>query len=270
MKMIPATLRVTCPVSPLTRQNRAVFTPCHLPSSILHPRRAFTLVELLIVISIIGVLAGFIIAALGPIKVHKATSAARGELAQIETALENYHAKYGVYPPCNQNPDTTPAYANASPNVVYHSQMSQLYYELSGTTNDGVSFVTLDGSDSVPVNGAKNVMAAYGVGGFINCSKGSGDETVPAKNFLLSLSSKQVFRGYTNNGPITSMLVTSVNGPDDTYTPLNARDANPVRYLYPGINNPTSYDLWVQLQVGGKKYLVCNWAKAVQVNTADH
>jgi hypothetical protein len=125
--------------------------------------------------------------------------------------------------------------------------------------------------DAIPVNlPGKDVQAAYGVGGFINCTKGAGEDAKPAQNFLLSLSTKQVFRGYTNNGTITTMLVTSVNGPDDNYIPLNTSDLNPVRYLCPGINNPTGYDLWVQLQISGKLYLVCNWTKAVQVNAAYH
>jgi len=48
---------------------------------------------------------------------------------------------------------------------------------------------------------------------------------------------------------------------------LKVPGLNPIRYVYPGTNNPASYDLWVQLQIGGKKYLVCNWNKAALVNT---
>jgi len=38
---------------------------------------------------------------------------------------------------------------------------------------------------------------------------------------------------------------------------------NPWRYVSPGVNNPTAYDLWIQLSISGKKYLVSNWSKTV-------
>ena len=77
-----------------------------------------------------------------------------------------------------------------------------------------------------------------------------------------------------------------MNGPDGLYQPLilfttgTGNHANPFRYVYPGTNNPGSYDLWVQLSIGSsfngsaapnnianpKKYLICNWSKQIQVN----
>jgi hypothetical protein len=33
-------------------------------------------------------------------------------------------------------------------------------------------------------------------------------------------------------------------------------------------NNTTSFDLWIQLKIGNKTNLVCNWSKQAQVNTA--
>jgi prepilin-type N-terminal cleavage/methylation domain-containing protein len=228
-------------------------------------RRGFTLIELLVVISIIGVIASFTLVALGGINKNKKISTARGELAQIETALENYKAKYGVYPPGNQSANSF--YTGQG---MDRSQFSQLYYELSGTTNTGSYFVTLDSSASIPNSTASappgGVLDAYGVGGFVNCTKGSGEDIQAAKNFLLSLSTKQVYNGFTNNHTSTTMLVTSVKGPDVTYMPLGVVDLNPIRYVYPGTNNPSSYDLWVQLVISGKTNLVCNWSKSVQVN----
>ncbi|HEY2328908.1 MAG TPA: prepilin-type N-terminal cleavage/methylation domain-containing protein, partial [Verrucomicrobiae bacterium] len=86
---------------------------------------AFTLIELLVVISIIGVLAGLTIPVLASVKATQKKKVARGELEYLETALENYKAKYGAYPPSNQNGNYTLPVTN--------SLLPQLYYELSGT-----------------------------------------------------------------------------------------------------------------------------------------
>lgn len=220
---------------------------------------AFTLIELLVVISIMGILAAMTITVMRSIKEQQYKKAAAAEMLQIETALDNYKAKYGVYPPGNQNaggPGYSPALLN------------QLFYELSGTTNGPVggvnTFVTLDGSASIA---RANVSTAFGVGGFINCSKGSGEDDSKAKNFLSNLKASQINEYVTNNGVRTTVLVTSVGGPDANYRPLNAEGLNPFRYVYPGTNNPGSYDLWVQLVIKGKTNLICNWSKQVIVNS---
>jgi len=218
-------------------------------------RAAFTLIELLVVISIIGLLAGFTIPVLKMAKAGQYKKVVRGELELIETALENYKAKYGAYPPGNS--------AN--------SLLPQLYYELSGTTNTGSYFVTLDGSSQIKVG---DVVTTYGVGGFVNCTKGSGEDDTRAKNFLSGISQKMFFYQWTNNmanGIYTTLLVTSVNGPDDKYHPLNPTTGtgpNPFRYVYPGVNNPNGYDLWVQLVINGQTNLICNWSRQVIINSS--
>jgi len=209
------------------------------------------------------VLAAFTIPVINAVKITQYKKVARGELEHIETALENYKAKYGVYPPGNQR---------ASSSTYAPAQFSQLYYELSGTTLTtnavGICFVTLDGSSQILVS---DVNPAYGVGGFINCTKGSGEDAANAKNFLSGLKQNQYNTYVTNsnggNNVRTTELVTAVGGPDDAYQPLNASGINPFRYVYPGVNNPGSYDLWVQLRISGKTNLICNWSRQVQINT---
>src|SRR4051812_13683620 len=63
------------------------------------PRRAFTLVELLVVITIIGILAALItVAAIGALK--KAQEAQiKAEINQVATAVDDYKNKYTAYPP---------------------------------------------------------------------------------------------------------------------------------------------------------------------------
>ncbi len=234
---------------------------------------AFTLIELLVVISIMALLAALTIPVVHSVKRQQYIRNVQAEMQQLETALENYKAKYGFYPPSNQITPTN-SYAPMD-----RSQFSQLYYELSGTTlvtNGGTAyFQTLDGSSLIKVT---DVNTAYGVNGFINCSKGSGEDAVAAKNFMSGLTAKQINTQVTNNFIQTAMLVTSVGGPDANYQPLNAQGLNPFRYVCPGVNNPNSYDLWVQLSIGStssgvntftktNKYLISNWNKNFVVNS---
>ena len=231
------------------------------PSLVIRHPSAFTLIELLVVISIIGVLAGFTIPVLKSVKAAQYKKVVRGELEFLQTALENYKAKYGFYPP-----------GNAASSI-----LPQLYYELAGTyTNASGNYVTLDGSSTIAMS---SVAGAYGVGGFMNSGSANknntGDDDVKvAKNFLTGIRQKEIFSPVTNNSQApynnsipTTILITSVGGPDDNYKPLNGSGVNPFRYLYPGVNNPGSYDLWVQLVISGKTNLICNWSRQVIINS---
>ena len=96
-------------------------------------------------------------------------------------------------------------------------------------------------------------------------TKGNGDDATPAKNFLPSLKANRIAH-VQNAGVSISLLVTSVNGPDPQYQPLGVANANPFRYVYPGVNNPNSYDLYVVLVISGQTNLICNWSKSVILN----
>jgi prepilin-type N-terminal cleavage/methylation domain-containing protein len=210
--------------------------------------RAFTLIELLVVISIIGVLAAFTIPVAHMVKRYQYISQTQAEMGKLESAIDGYKSTYSFYPPGNPNDPKVPP----------------LYYELLGTTNNGVNYVTLD-SSAIPIPVA-SVSTAFGVGGFVNCSKGSGEDATPAKNFLSGLKPQQ-YGTISNNLVAVTILLGSAGGPDqnDTY-PFGATGMNPWRYVSPGVKNPDSYDLWMQLVIGGKTNLVCNWSKQVQFN----
>src|SRR3989442_15791293 len=59
---------------------------------------AFTLVELLVVITIIVILAGLVLATVGYVQKKGARSRAEAEIAAISAALESYKADNGIYP----------------------------------------------------------------------------------------------------------------------------------------------------------------------------
>jgi len=218
--------------------------------STLNSQLAFTLIELLVVISIIGILAGFTIPALKAFKRTSLINQTTAEMAQLETAIDSFKAAYGYYPPSNPN----------------DSRISPLYFELLGTTNDTVNgtYFTLDRSASISDLPAQ-MNSAFGVSGFVNCMKTTSGEDAPvARSFLSGLKPNR-FSSATNNNVLTTVLVASVGGPDDSYKPFFGTPGfNPWRYACPGTNNPTSYDLWVQLSIGGKTNLICNWSKQVQ------
>jgi prepilin-type N-terminal cleavage/methylation domain-containing protein len=220
--------------------------------STLDPRQAFTLIELLVVISIIAVLAAFLFPVAGVVKRRQYISQTQAEMGKLVSAIEGYKNAYDFYPP-------------SSPN---DAQVPQLYYELIGTTISVVggvtNYVTLDNSTQIKLT---DVPAAFsGVNGFVNCTKGSGEDASPAKNFLPGLSPKEYGNKTNNNVFPVTILLGAAGGPDVSYQPFGVSGVNPWRYVCPGTNNPSSYDLWMQLSISGKKYLVCNWSKQVQIN----
>jgi prepilin-type N-terminal cleavage/methylation domain-containing protein len=214
--------------------------------------RAYTLIELLTVIAIIGALAAMIFPVLSVVKKKEYINAASAEFRGLQHALEDYHAKYNTYPP--SNPSLLPG-------------INTLYYELTGvsqtTNNSIVCFSTLDGVTSIPISDYQAAFSA-GIGAVFNCTQG-GDEGSSAKNYLSgALKANRFGTVAIGNGSITN-LITSVGGPDASYLPLGAlapAGMNPFCYNFPGTNNPSSYDLWIDLKISGKTNRICNWKSA--------
>jgi len=215
---------------------------------------AFTLIELLIVIGIIVLLAGMLFTALPAIQRVKTTSRLKNELTQIQTAIDTYKAKKGYYPP--DNPVTGVAVKDYSVN--------QLYYELLGTrrTNEGggTFFYTLDGTAKIQDTQLQSPPpSAFGpnVTGFMNCTRGSGDDTARAENFLKG----GLRAGQSGNNGVITVLGSGVDGK------FMIGKANPWRYNSSSpTNNPGTYDLWIDYDFGGKSNRICNWSdRAIQL-----
>jgi prepilin-type N-terminal cleavage/methylation domain-containing protein len=223
----------------------------------------FTLIELLIVIATIGILAALLMPVFASVSKHAIIQRAQSERDLLETAIESYNKYYGFYPPGN---------AGVSAQFPLGVLTNQLFYELEGTTT-GVSggntnYTTLDDADTVL---AATVQSAFGVSGFMNYSKGSAEDSKPAKNFIPGLSGAHFATNYLAGSTFIS-LVTAANS-DPSYKPLpgiltlTGGNANPWRYLSPGIHNPQSYDLWIQVFVGGKTNLISNWKTDPEINS---
>ena len=218
-------------------------------------RNAFTLIELLVVIAIIAILAALLFPAFQSVKKNGIRNKTKAELRQVETAIESYKAKYGFFPPDN------------STNVV-----NQLFYELQGTALKGNVFETLDGRERIF---AASVPAAFGsaVAGFVNCTKGgAGDDSSVAQKFFGSGLKPGQYGFATNNGVRFGLLTCSVTWPANLGNLVaGAPELNPFRYNSSSpVHNPKSFDLWVDVVVGGKTNRFCNWnAEYLIVSTTD-
>ena len=67
---------------------------------------AFTLIELLAVITIIGILAGLTLGAAGAVRRHGAASTAKAEVAALQAACDRYYADNTTYPIGTASPAT--------------------------------------------------------------------------------------------------------------------------------------------------------------------
>jgi len=211
---------------------------------------AFTLIELLVVIAVIAILAALTFPAVRGVRISMTRARAKGEMAQIETAIERYKDKLGHYPPDARLAGNPNPYA-----------LNTLYYELLGTTNAGGVFRTLD--DSAQIEEAR-IPLVFGpeVRGFVNCAHSGGDEAVVARSFLRGLNGKQ-YLAITNGAsadPVCTVLGSTLEGPL-VYQDARGAKLNPWRYNSSNpTNNPNSFDLWMDIAVGGKTNRICNWS----------
>jgi prepilin-type N-terminal cleavage/methylation domain-containing protein len=208
-----------------------------------HPRSlpsAFTLIELLVVIGIIAILAAMLFPAGIAIRNKATLKRVQGELSQMETAIESYKIEKGFYPPDNKTGNNP---------VTVRPEQNVLYYELTGATIDGARTGFLP-SDGGPVVSRVELGAAFGVSGINNAGIEGNTGELVAKNYLPDLKPTQFGPGV--GGP--RILGTIVDGP------LTVGDINPFRYVSSNpTNNPSSFDLWVDIEVSGKTNRISNW-----------
>jgi prepilin-type N-terminal cleavage/methylation domain-containing protein len=98
-------------------------------------RGAFTLIELIVVVTVIVILTGLVLSTVGYVQKKAARSRAETEIAAMSAALESYKADNGTYP---RNPDTDGLNAQiaGNPNASQYQRASLcLYNALFGATN---------------------------------------------------------------------------------------------------------------------------------------
>lgn len=188
---------------------------------------AFTLVELLVVISIIALLSAMVVG----LSRHATTSSKRahlsGQMHGIQVGIDSYHNDKGFYPP-----------DNAFTNLVDRAATNQLFYELVGAT-----YYDSTNTFVLPVKGIfitrAQYLAAFGREGIVNAVGGE------SKNFKTDIKDQE-YAQLPNGVYALTVPYELLPGQKNTW-----------RYISTGpTNNPASYDLWAEVKLGDKTMVV--------------
>ena len=97
-------------------------------------KAAFTLIELMAVITIIVILAGLVVGGLGFVTERQAKEKARVQLALLSKALEDYKLDMGTYPPTSNKTGNLTASGTSTSAVLYQALFKDGYdYTLNST-----------------------------------------------------------------------------------------------------------------------------------------
>lgn len=243
-------------------------------------RSAFSLVELLIVIAIMGILAGLLVG-LAPAALKRAReSRVRAELRALEAAIESYKARFGVYPPDGLVLDGSVPRRDSNGNLVVRPELSPLFYELTGVVVNNPYdptgyFVPLGDDDDGKVRLHSDELKTYfGRDGFVNAA------TIERKRSLFRMEFKEAASAeiFANPGnPDLHVLAVGWAGdagrPKQHYglswpknnpnfpppIPTNPQ-LNPWRYVSSNpTNNPGKFDLWAEYIENNQKKIIGNW-----------
>ena len=209
--------------------------------------RAFSLIELLVVIGVIIALAGLTFPVVNAVKRAQAIKRGQAELAAVEMAIQAYKEKLGYFPPDN------------APNWY----TNQLYYELLGCKFNGAAFQVLDGSALIPSSQVNNAFPT--VQGIMNSAKSGGDEVAPATKFFPNLKPNQFLTldVQGKNGTVKGVNLLGV-GMSGGYTLSGTAGGELTPFGYCSSNprhNSKTFDVWVDILVSGKTNRLCNWSE---------
>lgn len=223
-------------------------------------RRGFSLIELLTVISIIGVLAAIGVG-LATVAGRKSKEAAiRAERDRLVTAIERYRFDFNQYPPDNARNGL-----NVSP--VVHP----LYYELVGTisSQQGMYYQTTDREERLS---AAEINQAFNRKGFMN----SAEAPQEPKNYLEGLKARQRQEVSVAGVRDVELLAVPVEWPvNQAVNGVSLKESAPLKGLVSDerllrvnpwqyvstrpVHNQNSFDLWAEVVIGKQRKIIGNW-----------
>jgi prepilin-type N-terminal cleavage/methylation domain-containing protein len=225
------------------------------PSQPFNFARAFSLVEMLIVIAIIALLAALIVPMAGNAFANRAKARAQSAMAQLEVAIDSYKAARGHYPPDQPNPT--------------NSSFVPLFYELTGTVYESIQgntperYYRINGGESIP---GADVKPVFGVDGFVNSSsvRSRGDraqlQAAEARDYFTSLKTDQYYE-LERAGRKFHLLGLPMDGAEETTSTAGKRFAAWHYNASNPANNRDTYDLWMDIVIKNKTNRICNWSE---------
>jgi prepilin-type N-terminal cleavage/methylation domain-containing protein len=204
---------------------------------------AFTLIELLVVIAIIGLLAGIVLTLSGTATASSRKSRVTAEMRRLQTAIEDYKAVMGNYPP--DNPDFSLEHYD-------RCAKNSLFYELSGCTFEAGKFTTQNKAATVD---ASTLRTALGAKGVENSARNKKD--IPWRG----VGFKQNQYASLNAYPDVDILILPVDKGPHLQDGTGNKKLNPWFYDASSTNrhNMETYDLWAEYAGKDQTVVIGNW-----------
>lgn len=208
-------------------------------------RQGFTLVEMLVVISIIGLLAAMVVGLAGGAAKTSRMTRVKADLNNLVSAIDRFHTKFGSYPPDNARVVVNGGQTNylAAPNQLFYELVGSVH-RLNPSTQKSEFYVSQLGLTSSQAD----IKTWFGVDGFVNAA----DNASEVENFLTNFKTNDVsLIPMTGRTPLVGLRV-PVKNPGTNENFWYYRSTNPT-------NNPASYDLWAVVVIGKNTNIISNW-----------